>query len=513
MASPRLFVSHATNDATFANNFSQDLRQLGADVWLDSSHLGAGDFVARINDALQRSDVFVLVLTPAALASQWVQQEMNAAITREKQGILRAIFVVEAQHCPLGAIPPLWTVYNRYDANNDYSAALYGVADKLGLQVPRAAARANPVSSTPRPPTQEAATPLPPSPTPTPFAHTPTPTPTPAPPTPVSTPTTPAPWSPYPMPISLPHTPVREAPGQPASTLTVKEKRPAHRWRFGFAALATLVAAVYIIFPTNNNGLSLVLAACLLTWASTLFLTVRTKSWRWTLALLVSMFAAIVAGTFIYDRYSRYDYSESSLKIVVAVFSAAAFILPLRISYKGLGKSSRSVASPPPPYAAAAATPLPAATPAPAATTPMSADKPAPSWRRPTHRWIFRSAALATTLGTITLGYEMVNQTDYYPSPPTTGFLICILLPGVFATAFTWASSLLLTLRKQAWRWTLALAASILFAIISGINFGQSITHGRYAAYGLIVIAICSLCAFVLPLRLGLVGLGPKREK
>src|SRR6185437_12548250 len=99
MTTPRVFVSHSSSDVAFASRFSQDLRQLGADVWLDSSHLGAGDFVARINAALQGSDVFVLVLTPTALESKWVRQEMNAAITREQQGLLGSLFVVEAQHC------------------------------------------------------------------------------------------------------------------------------------------------------------------------------------------------------------------------------------------------------------------------------------------------------------------------------------------------------------------------------------------------------------------------------
>lgn len=149
MTTPRVFVSHASSDVAFATNLGRDLRQLGADVWMDSSHLGAGDFVDRINDALQRSDVFVLVLTPAAVASQWVRQEMNAAITREKQGLLRALFVVMAEHCPLGVIPPLWTVYNRYDATADYTSALYSAAEKMGLHNSSMAARIVPIPSVP----------------------------------------------------------------------------------------------------------------------------------------------------------------------------------------------------------------------------------------------------------------------------------------------------------------------------------------------------------------------------
>src|SRR5262245_37731723 len=77
---PRVFVGHATADSKIAERFSVDLRLRGADVWLDSSHMGSGDFVARINRALER-DVLIVMLSPSAIKSPWVQQEVNAAIT------------------------------------------------------------------------------------------------------------------------------------------------------------------------------------------------------------------------------------------------------------------------------------------------------------------------------------------------------------------------------------------------------------------------------------------------
>lgn len=136
MGTPRVFVSHATPDADFANRLSDDLRRLGADTWLDSTHLGTGDFVARINAALQGRDLVVLILSPSAIQSPWVSQEVNAAIVREKQGSMRPMIVVMAQPCTLSTIPPLWTVYQRYDATTDYSRALYGLAQELSLHVP-----------------------------------------------------------------------------------------------------------------------------------------------------------------------------------------------------------------------------------------------------------------------------------------------------------------------------------------------------------------------------------------
>lgn len=132
MTLPRIFVSHSSEDAAFANRLSNDLRNHGADVWLDSSHMSSGDFIARINQALQQRDVVVLVLTPAAIRSNWVTQEFNAAIARSHQSFMRAPLVIMAQPCSLSDIPPLWTVYHRYDATHDYQNALTGLLQALG---------------------------------------------------------------------------------------------------------------------------------------------------------------------------------------------------------------------------------------------------------------------------------------------------------------------------------------------------------------------------------------------
>jgi hypothetical protein len=136
MSQPRVFVSHASADAQFANHLADDLRASGADVWLDSSHMGAGDFVAHINNALASREFVVLVLTPASIQSPWVSQEFNAAIARTQQGLMRPPIVVMAQPCKPADVPPLWTVYHRYDAANDYPGAVHGVARELGLSTP-----------------------------------------------------------------------------------------------------------------------------------------------------------------------------------------------------------------------------------------------------------------------------------------------------------------------------------------------------------------------------------------
>src|SRR5690348_13119768 len=91
----RVFLSHASEDAIFAERLANDLRQSGADVWLDTADLRHGNFLQRINEALASCDWMVLVLTPAAIRSQYVQMEVYAALglvaQRRMQGVIPVV--------------------------------------------------------------------------------------------------------------------------------------------------------------------------------------------------------------------------------------------------------------------------------------------------------------------------------------------------------------------------------------------------------------------------------------
>ncbi|WIG60021.1 MAG: hypothetical protein OJF49_002769 [Ktedonobacterales bacterium] len=158
MSQLRVFISHAKENTAFAEWLASDLRRAGADVWLDASHLvGPGDFLDRINRALSNRDILVLVLSPAALASKWVPDEMHAAILRYKDGFMGAPLVVVAQSVPLQDIPPLWAVYNRIDIPRDYRgdyqaslpSVLKALSLKLSLPQPYKPATLTPATETP----------------------------------------------------------------------------------------------------------------------------------------------------------------------------------------------------------------------------------------------------------------------------------------------------------------------------------------------------------------------------
>jgi formylglycine-generating enzyme required for sulfatase activity len=75
----------------------------------------------------------VLVLTPNAIASQFVKDEVQAALLRVSQSHMHDVIPMLAAPCMLGTIPPQWSMLRRYDATQDYPAALAGVLRAVGL--------------------------------------------------------------------------------------------------------------------------------------------------------------------------------------------------------------------------------------------------------------------------------------------------------------------------------------------------------------------------------------------
>ena len=73
---PRIFVSHSSADSTFAERLVSELRRAGAEAWIYEGDSTAGNIIARIDQMLAASDWLVLVLSPDAIASSYVQTEV-----------------------------------------------------------------------------------------------------------------------------------------------------------------------------------------------------------------------------------------------------------------------------------------------------------------------------------------------------------------------------------------------------------------------------------------------------
>ncbi len=97
MAVLKIFVSHSHQDNAFCRQLVQALRDANADVWYDEHNLGSGQLLDRIEAELKVRPVFIVILSPAALTSQWVRDESKWAYARYKRDPQRIILPVLAQ--------------------------------------------------------------------------------------------------------------------------------------------------------------------------------------------------------------------------------------------------------------------------------------------------------------------------------------------------------------------------------------------------------------------------------
>jgi formylglycine-generating enzyme required for sulfatase activity len=129
-----VFISHAAKeDAQFAHRLADDLRRLGLPVWIAPESIRPGEgWVRAIERGLAESSHVVVVLTPAALESKWVEKETDVAIARERQGRIQVI-PLELEPC---RVPLLLSSYQMVSFRRDYEAGLSQLAGILGVRVP-----------------------------------------------------------------------------------------------------------------------------------------------------------------------------------------------------------------------------------------------------------------------------------------------------------------------------------------------------------------------------------------
>src|SRR4051794_40618662 len=75
----RVFVSHSHQDNDACRALVNALRGAGADVWYDEHNMTSGRLGQTIERELRARPVFIVMLSPAALASRWVEDETRWA--------------------------------------------------------------------------------------------------------------------------------------------------------------------------------------------------------------------------------------------------------------------------------------------------------------------------------------------------------------------------------------------------------------------------------------------------
>jgi hypothetical protein len=129
-SSGKIFISHASQDKVFVDQLVSDLATHSIPVWYDKLDVRLGDSIpGKINSGISEAKYFLIVLSPAAIKSKWVQEELNAALMRQIASAGTFLIPVLVQDC---AVPPLLSHRRFADFRESYEAGLEEILEAFG---------------------------------------------------------------------------------------------------------------------------------------------------------------------------------------------------------------------------------------------------------------------------------------------------------------------------------------------------------------------------------------------
>jgi len=85
MPQREVFLSHSSRDRKFASELAEVLRGHGIPVWYSKTHIrGARQWHDAFGRALARCTWFVIILSPGAVDSMWVKNELLFALNQRR---------------------------------------------------------------------------------------------------------------------------------------------------------------------------------------------------------------------------------------------------------------------------------------------------------------------------------------------------------------------------------------------------------------------------------------------
>lgn len=127
----QIFISHAHQDAEVAQRLAHDLEAHGYDIWIAPDSIRPGEkWVEAVSRGLEESGIFVLLLSPEAVASRWVKTETNAAIEFEHEGEIQ-FYPLMLKAC---RVPALWRAFQHISMRAGYEPAINEFLSVLDFQ-------------------------------------------------------------------------------------------------------------------------------------------------------------------------------------------------------------------------------------------------------------------------------------------------------------------------------------------------------------------------------------------
>src|SRR5438105_4455371 len=84
-ASMKIFLSHAQKDAVLARQLAARLKREGLPAWISEDQVTPGEnWAKKVGKALDESEFMVILLTPSALKSESLRQNIEFALGSKK---------------------------------------------------------------------------------------------------------------------------------------------------------------------------------------------------------------------------------------------------------------------------------------------------------------------------------------------------------------------------------------------------------------------------------------------
>lgn len=100
-----VFICHASEDKPVAKRLARQIKNLGADVWLDEWEIKVGDsIVEKINGGIGEATHLCLLMSVHSANRPWVAREMSAALMRQLADKSVSILPVRIDATPLPAL-------------------------------------------------------------------------------------------------------------------------------------------------------------------------------------------------------------------------------------------------------------------------------------------------------------------------------------------------------------------------------------------------------------------------
>jgi len=131
----KIFISHSSIDKGFVRGLAVDLAAMGHQPWVDEWEILAGESIPqRVAAGIDDADFLVVVLSPAAVKSQWVENEWQAKYWVEASEKRVTVIPLVIGDCE---VPTLLRAKKYVDFRSDYAEALEVLSKSIGRHLER----------------------------------------------------------------------------------------------------------------------------------------------------------------------------------------------------------------------------------------------------------------------------------------------------------------------------------------------------------------------------------------